>query len=59
MLPIVRWQVFLRVRGSTTSPVLIRARINATSGGQSPFGTDITCSGPDTYCQIGPLTLPQ
>ena len=52
-------QVFLRVRGSTTSPALIRARINATSSGQSPFGTDITCSGTDTYCQIGPLTLPQ
>lgn len=52
-------QVFLRVRGSTTSPALIHARINATSSGQDPFGTDITCSGTDTYCQIGPFTLPQ
>lgn len=52
-------QVFLRVRGSTTSPALIRSRINATSTGRDPWGTDITCSGANTYCQIGPFTLPQ
>ena len=51
-------QVFLRVRGSTTSPALIRTRINATASDHAPFGTEITCSGTDTYCQIGPLVLP-
>jgi len=51
-------QVFLRVRGSTTSPALIRASINATASDHAPFGSELTCSGADTYCQIGPLTLP-